>query len=122
VPTLPEYEAMLREQLDAMGAAPRAELLRTLMLPDFDRAAAIGDLWASAKTRSLADLLIDAEEDLMVRALLVGMLRERERGERRTQRRPESPTFRPASNSPPKPTLDATGFTWLTSPRKCASE
>jgi hypothetical protein len=33
-----------------------------------------------AKTRSLAELLIDAEEDRMVRALLVGMLRERQCG------------------------------------------
>jgi hypothetical protein len=61
-----------------MGAAKRAELLHTLMLPDFDRAAAIGDLWASAKTRSLAELLIDADEDRLVRALLVGMLPELE--------------------------------------------
>jgi hypothetical protein len=32
----------------------------------------------------LAELLIDAEEDRMVCALLVGMLRERAHGERRT--------------------------------------
>lgn len=46
MPTLPEYEALLREQLDVMGPAPRAELHVVLMMPDFDRAAAIGELWA----------------------------------------------------------------------------
>jgi hypothetical protein len=35
---------------------------------------------ASRATRSLAELAIDAEEDRMVRALLVGMLRERQHG------------------------------------------
>lgn len=37
---------------------------------------AIGDLWAAPKTRTLAELLIDAEENRMVRALFVGMLRD----------------------------------------------
>jgi hypothetical protein len=80
VPTIPEYEAALRVALDAMGAAQRAELLHTLMLPDFERANAIGDLWASPKARTLAELAMDAEEDRMVRALLVGMLKERQHG------------------------------------------
>ena len=80
MPTLPEYEALLRGQLDAMGPAPRAGLLHVLLLPDFELAAAIGDLWASRKSRSLAELLIDAEENRMVRALLVAMLRERQHG------------------------------------------
>jgi hypothetical protein len=84
MPTLSEYEALLREQLDRMGPAPRAELLHVLMLVDFDRANAIGDLWASPKTRTLAELLIDAEEDRLVRAMLVSTLRERERGGWRT--------------------------------------
>jgi hypothetical protein len=30
--------APLRERLDALGPAPRAELLHVLMLPDFERA------------------------------------------------------------------------------------
>jgi hypothetical protein len=63
-----------------LGAAQRAELLHTLMLPDFERANAIGDLWASPKTRSLTELRIDAKEDKLVRALLVGMLKERQHG------------------------------------------
>jgi hypothetical protein len=84
VPSLAEFEKALRQQLDKMGPAPRAELLYVLLLPDFDRVAAIGDLWASRKTRSIAELLIDAEEDRVVRALLVGMLRERQSGGWRT--------------------------------------
>jgi hypothetical protein len=39
----------------------RAELLRVLMLPDFDRADAIGSYWVDPKTRTFAELLIDCE-------------------------------------------------------------
>jgi hypothetical protein len=35
-----ELERRLRERLDALGPAPRAELLDVLMLPDFERAGA----------------------------------------------------------------------------------
>jgi hypothetical protein len=76
VTTLPEIEGQLREVLDGMPKPVRAELLRILLLPDFDRASAIGDLWAHPRTRGLAELLIDAEEDRPTRALLVTMLRE----------------------------------------------
>ena len=34
-----------QERLDALGAAPRAELLHVLMLPDSERADRIGELW-----------------------------------------------------------------------------
>jgi hypothetical protein len=37
MPTLPEYEAMLRDQLGRMGSGMRAELLHTLLLDDFER-------------------------------------------------------------------------------------
>jgi hypothetical protein len=60
VPTLDELERLLQERLDALGPAPRAELLHVLMLPDFERAARIGDFW-----------------DRTARALVVGMLPER---------------------------------------------
>jgi hypothetical protein len=50
-----ELERRLRERLDALGPAPRAELLHVLMLPDFERA------------------------DRTLRAVLVGILREAER-------------------------------------------
>jgi hypothetical protein len=33
-----ELERWLRQRLDALGPAPRAELLHVLMLPDFERA------------------------------------------------------------------------------------
>jgi hypothetical protein len=35
---LEHVERRLRERLNALGPAPRAELLHVLMLPDFDRA------------------------------------------------------------------------------------
>ena len=75
---------MLRERLDALGPAPRAELLHVLMLPDFERAARIGDFWVHPKARAFAELLIDLEEDRTARALVIGMLRERSQDDPRT--------------------------------------
>jgi hypothetical protein len=69
-----ELEKQLRERLDALGPAPRAELLHVLMLPDFERADRIGEFWGNPKTRTFAELLIDSEEDRVLRAVLVGML------------------------------------------------
>jgi hypothetical protein len=40
--TFGEMEVSPRERLDALGPAPRAELLNILMLPDFDRVDRIG--------------------------------------------------------------------------------
>jgi hypothetical protein len=56
-----ELERRLRERLDALGPAPRAELLHVLMLPDFERADAIGTLWGHPETRTFGELLIDLE-------------------------------------------------------------
>ena len=39
-----QLERRLRERLDALVPAPRAELLHVLMLPDFERADRIGEL------------------------------------------------------------------------------
>jgi hypothetical protein len=72
-----EVERRLRERLDALGPAPRAVLLHVLMLPDFERADRIGEFWSYPQSRAFAELLIDCEEDRMLRAVLVGMLRER---------------------------------------------
>jgi hypothetical protein len=66
-----ELERRLRERLDALGPAPRAELLQVLMLPDFERADRIGEFWGYPESRAFAELLTDCEEDL--RAVLVGM-------------------------------------------------
>ena len=57
-------------------SAPRAELLHVLMLPDFERADRIGEFWGSPRRRTFAELLIDCEEDRLLRAVLLGMLRE----------------------------------------------
>jgi hypothetical protein len=73
-------ERRLRERLDALGPAPPAELLHVLMLPDFERADRIGEFWSYPQSRAFAALLIDCEGDRALRAVLVGMLRESERG------------------------------------------
>ena len=65
--------------VDALGPAPRAELLHVLMLPDFERADRIGSYWGNPKTRTFAELLIDCEEDRTLRAVLIGMLPEVDR-------------------------------------------
>jgi hypothetical protein len=43
---LEHVEWQLRKRLDALGPAPRAELLRVLMLPDFERVERIGEFWS----------------------------------------------------------------------------
>ena len=73
---LEQLERVLRERLDALGPAPRGELLDVLMLPDFERPDRIGEFYRNPKTRTFAELLIDCEEDRTLRAVLVGMLRE----------------------------------------------
>ena len=75
-----ELERRLRERLDALGPAPRAELLHVLMLPDFERADRIGEFWGYPESRTFAELLIDRAEERTLRAVLVGMLRDIARG------------------------------------------
>jgi hypothetical protein len=69
-----ELERRLQAHLDALGSAPRAELLHVLMLPDFERADRIGEFWGYPESRAFAEPLIDCEEDRVFRAVLVGML------------------------------------------------
>jgi hypothetical protein len=59
---LEDTERDLRAKLDALVPTVRAELLRTLMLPDYDRARRIGDFWIEPRSRRFAELLIDCEE------------------------------------------------------------
>ena len=61
-----ELERRLQERLDALGPAPRAELLHVLMLPDLERAE-IGEFWGYPQSRAFAKLLIDCEEDRALR-------------------------------------------------------
>jgi len=44
-----------------------------------DRAERIGEFWSYPESRAFAELLIDCEEDRVLRAVLVGMLRETSR-------------------------------------------
>jgi hypothetical protein len=74
---LTSWSADSEKRLDALGPAPRAELLHVLMLPDFERADRIGEFHGNPKTRTFAELLTDAEDDRYLRAMLVGRLRER---------------------------------------------
>jgi hypothetical protein len=73
-----ELECRLLARLEALGPAPRAELLHVLMLPDFDRADRIGEFWSYPQSRAFAELLIDCEEDRTLRAVPIAMLRERQ--------------------------------------------
>lgn len=56
-----ELERRLRARLDALGPAPRAELLHVLMPPDIERAERIGEFWSYPQSRTFAGLLIDCE-------------------------------------------------------------
>ena len=59
---LEDVECPLRDRLDALRPAPRAELFRVLVPPDSDRARRVGDFWVEAGTRTFGELLIDCEE------------------------------------------------------------
>jgi hypothetical protein len=74
--TFDEMEAALKARLEALPPAARAELLHVLRLPDFERADRIGEFWGYPESRAFAELVIDFEEDRILRAVLVGVLRE----------------------------------------------
>jgi hypothetical protein len=61
-----------RERLDALGPAPRAELLHVLMLPTSSEPTGSESSGAYPDSRAFAELLIDCEEDRTLQAVLVG--------------------------------------------------
>jgi hypothetical protein len=58
---LEHVERVLRDRMEALGPAPRAELLHVLMLPDFERADRIGEFWSYPQSRAFAELLIEVK-------------------------------------------------------------
>ena len=70
---LDQLERQLRARLDALGSAPRAELLHVELLPDLDRAERIGEFWSYPQSRTFAELLIDCKEDRTLRAVMDGI-------------------------------------------------
>jgi hypothetical protein len=77
---LPGIERRLREHVAAIPRTARAEVLRVLTIgDDAERAREIGALHGSGLVPATAELLIDAEEDPALKAVLVGLLQEAER-------------------------------------------
>ena len=78
---LPEIEQRLQGLVATIPEPARAEMLRLLTIrDDAERAREIGDLHQGGIAPTTAELLIDCEEDPALRAVVVGMLRESERG------------------------------------------
>jgi hypothetical protein len=63
-----DLEMDLRQRLEALPPAARAELLHVLRLPDLDRAEPIGEFWSYPQSRNFAELLIDCEEGRTLRS------------------------------------------------------
>ena len=77
---LEEADRWLRDLVRTIPPEARQVLLELLASEDPERRAAeIGNLHASGIAPETAELLIDAEEDPYLRAVLVGMLREADR-------------------------------------------
>lgn len=75
-----DVDRRLREIVRTIPEPFRRAVLTVLEAPDGDdRARAIGDLHATGLMPETVELLIDAEEDEYVRAVLVGILRETDR-------------------------------------------
>jgi len=77
--TFEEMEKALRQRLEALPPAARAEFQHVLRLPDFERADRIGEFWGHPETRTFGELLIDLEEDKAARAVVFGLLAAMER-------------------------------------------
>jgi hypothetical protein len=57
-----QLERRLQERLDALGPAPRAELLHILMLPDFERVDRFGEFWSYPESRAFAAMSLSTSE------------------------------------------------------------
>ena len=73
---LEDVDRRLRKSLSRIPSTDRDYLLRVLKADEATRAYAIGDLHATGLVPATVELLIDAEEEPALRALLVGFLRE----------------------------------------------
>ncbi len=72
------FEARLRRIIASFPQQERALLIDILAAPDSERARAIGRLYQSGRTPSLAELLMDLEEERGARVLVLGVLKEME--------------------------------------------
>jgi hypothetical protein len=73
---LEDVDRRTRESLSRIPDTDRDYLLRVLTADDSTRADAIGNLHAAGVVPATVELLIEAEEEPALRALLVGFLRE----------------------------------------------
>ena len=73
---LEDVDFRLRESLARIPATDRGYLVRVLSADESTRADAIGNLHGTGLVPATVELLIDAEEEPALRALLVGFLRE----------------------------------------------
>ncbi len=73
---LEDIDRRLLGSLSRIPATDRDYLLRVLSADDSTRADVIGDLHATGLVPATVELLIDAEEEPALRAMLVGFLRE----------------------------------------------
>jgi hypothetical protein len=71
-----DLEHRLRESVDAIPPEARPLLLQMLSADEERRALEIGSLHAAGVLPATVELLIDAEADPYLRAVLVGILRE----------------------------------------------
>lgn len=73
---LEDADRTLRELVAAIPVKDRVFMLDVLTAESGARSMAIGGLHAGARAPATTELLIDAEADPVVRAMLVGLLRE----------------------------------------------
>ena len=71
----------LRRRLSALGPTGRAALLRSLTACDVDRAARIKTFYDDPVGRGIAELLMDLEEDVAARGIVIAELHAMEREE-----------------------------------------